>query len=98
MAEYIANGWNFVHLLGGLGGVCMFYLAFRVQAFRSTLIVIAVDISKELGDTISKLSDASFMWYVGFDPAGFDIRDVVMCVIGCVTAWVWIQIHEARHE
>jgi hypothetical protein len=91
--QYFLNGWNFVHLFGA------YFIATFIAAIWNNanpifvlILTLVFDILKETGDTVSKIYKIKWMWTVGFDPAGFDLRDVLMALIGILLAGIQISM------
>ena len=80
--DYLKNGWNWVHLMGGVIGVQNSSILVGDRTIMWILLTLVADILKEVGDYISSQYQVVWMWNIGFDPAGFDVRDVMMCGIG----------------
>lgn len=81
--KYFTNGWNWVFLLLGYGFPVFFSGFFKsVNPAFFVFGIIILALIKETLDTVAKSLNSSFMYKLGFDPAGFDLRDIVMCIIG----------------
>lgn len=91
--QYFLNGWNWTHLFGAY-----FIATFLAAMWNNTnpifvlFLTLILDILKETGDTVSKIYKIKWMWTIGFDPAGFDFRDVLMALIGILLAGIQISI------
>jgi len=70
MAEYLANGWNWVWLLCGYIGM----------GFIRWYELLILALAKECLDQLALYTGWFVRW--GLDPAGFCIWDIVMCGIG----------------
>lgn len=95
MAKYISNGWNTVHLLGGTLTNWFLFFFIKMERDRSAVLAMLPTAFKELGDLIACLTGSKWMAKIGFDPAGPDIRDIVMALIGTVGGYLAIIIKEA---
>jgi len=92
MNKYLSNGWNWIHFTGaGLANWFLFFIiGFKLeQALLYAIIPTAI---KELGDCIARLINSEFLYRIGFDPAGGDLKDVGMAAIGTFIAFLIIII------
>ena len=82
--SYLCNGWNWIHLAGGIIGTwTLSLILFHLPFYTSGTITIIVDIVKELIDQFYKHhQDVEWLGLIGFDKAGGDWRDVGMCLLG----------------
>ena len=85
--KYFLNGWNWVHLLYGFWFPAMGAAMFReIHPYIFLVLALLTDILKELGDQVASYYKSKFMFKVGFDPAGADLKDVGMCSVGILMA------------
>ena len=83
MVDYLKNGFNWVHLCGGIIGFQNSYLLFDDLVYKIFFIWF-LDVLKEIGDGVAKKYNVKWMFKIGFDPKGFDGRDTLMCALGIV--------------
>ena len=84
MKGYLWNGWNWIHLAGGIIGVQNSPILIGDSIILQVLLTLLLDVLKECGDWLSRAGQVEWMWKIGFDPAGFDIRDILMCCFGII--------------
>ena len=79
---YLSNGWNTVHGLGGLLTLWFLFFILEWSLLGAVLCAFLPTLLKECGDWIARQYQVKWMFIAGFDPAGFDMRDVVMAIMG----------------
>jgi hypothetical protein len=85
--KYFTNGWNWVHLCYGFWLPVMGAAMFKnTPSYFFLLLALLTDILKEILDQVASFRGSTFMFKLGFDPAGADPKDVGMCSVGILMA------------
>jgi len=99
--NYFKGFWNWVHFFGGITGVFFIVMVIRTLTLysitRSVLIAaiatFLIDVCKEILDEIT--ANIEFLsGRFGFDPAGFDLRDVIFCSFGILGMVFYVLIND----
>jgi len=90
--EYFQNGFNWLHFTGS-GLTCwLLFFIFELSLIQSFLFAPIPTILKEIGDQIAKKHQIKWLFFIGFDPSGFDGRDCIMALAGSIIATLIILI------
>ena len=82
--KYISNGWNWFYLACGTIAWLVSFYKFNIFWYwwASVIGIMFISIAKEVLDEVCKRTGSKWMRFVGFDPAGYDVRDNLMTLIG----------------
>lgn len=90
--KYFTNSWNWVHLAWGFWLTVHIVAIMGMHPVKAAFVTLISDVLKETLDTVAARLDSQLMYKLGFDPAGFDMRDVLMCAVGIINSLFILQL------
>ena len=91
--NYFSNGWNWCWVAWGVIGYWGFYFnVFQLSSTTAIFITLVSTLFKEILDEIASIFHIEIMFKIGFDPAGFDLRDLGMTFAGIILGFIAMLI------